>query len=196
MIAALLFLAALVPRLATLALTRPSFYGVAWELSDDILVRGELGIQGTPRTDFEPLYPLFLAGARLMTRSALGVQVVQAAVAALGCVMLYGLASVLTGSRRVAIVAGLLYATYPLLISHSIDLGETALTVTLLLAFAWAFAIVTGIRGAAVAGACLGLVVLTRATMLPLLVIGFLVLLWKDRLPVAGAGAAPARGGG
>ena len=169
-------------RLAALWLTRPPFAGLYWTLSDDILQHAQLGFEGTPTTDFEPLYPLFIAFARSIAGGELAVQMIQAAVAAAGAAALFALTDALTGSRRTAIAAGLLYAVYPLLVRHSVDLGDTALLTTLLVAFAAAWMTITNGRRAAVAGLLLGLVVLTRAMTLPIVVIGF-VLLLRDRGP-------------
>jgi hypothetical protein len=179
-------------RLAALWLTRPPFAGVYWTLSDDILQHAQLGFDGTPSTDFEPLYPLFLAAARLIAGGELAVQIVQAGVAAAGAAALFALTNTLTGSRRAATIAALLYAFYPLLVRHSIDLGDTALLTTLLVAFAAAWMTSADWPRAAFAGLILGFAVLTRVMTLPLVVIGFVLLLRDRGLPAASAFGAAA----
>ena len=104
--AAILFCAAALPRLAYLLLIHPPIESQYWALSGSLVRTGTFTIDGLPVTDFEPLYPLFLAGARLIARdSVLAVQLLQIAVASLGAVLLYRLVLGQTGSARAGVFA-------------------------------------------------------------------------------------------
>lgn len=62
----LVFAACVLPRLAALWMWRdppPTYY---WEISDSLLATGVFGFGGEPTTSIEPLYPVFLAAARLV----------------------------------------------------------------------------------------------------------------------------------
>jgi glycerol uptake facilitator-like aquaporin len=172
-------------RLAYLAAARPPFESQYWLLSDGLLTDGSLAVDGVRTTTFEPLYPLFLALARVITQNhVIIVQAIQAAVAAAGAAIICRLGETMTGRARIGVMAGLLYACYPLLIRHSVDGSETALLTTLLLAFA---ASGTGysegdIPSPVPAGVWLGLAALTRSTVLPLVGIAPLVAARKARL--------------
>src|SRR5438045_3282376 len=165
--AAAVFIIAAVPRCLHLALAPIRFDDWQWGLATSLLTRGSFEHEGAT-TDFEPLYPLFVAGIRSVVgdRPAI-VLFVQGLIASFGAVLLFRIAEVLSGSRRVGLLAGLLFAAYPLLIRHGTDGTESALLATLLLAFALAFVTTTTIRGAAVAGLWLGLAALTRSVVLP-----------------------------
>jgi 4-amino-4-deoxy-L-arabinose transferase-like glycosyltransferase len=127
-------------------------------------------VNGAKTTDFDPLYPVFLAAVRCVVGDRVTVvQTVQVLVASFGGVCLYWLAEALTNRRRVAVVAGVLYAIYPLLCRHSADGTDAALLTTLLIAFAHSFVTARTPLRSAVAGVWLGLSVLTRADVLPLL---------------------------
>jgi len=159
-------------RLAYLALARPYFTRYYWHSASGLLQTGSLSLDGVQTAALEPLYPLFLAAARWpMGDRPLLVQAAQALVASAGAVCLYRLAAALTGRRRPAIAAALLYAAYPLLVHHSIDGTESALLGTLLIAFAHRFVTMRSSIGAATAGLWLGLAVLTRMVALPLVVL-------------------------
>jgi hypothetical protein len=180
-----LFLLAALPRLAYLLAIRPPFDSVYWALSDGLLRDGSLAVDGTKLTDFEPLYPVFLAASRVLVRdSVFAVQVLQTAVASLGAVFLYRVAHALTGRPRLAVISAWLYAAYPLLIRQAAQPSDMALMTTLLVAFSGFFIIATTTPRAAVAGAWLGLAVLTRTMALPLVGLGAAVLI-VDRRPRA-----------
>ena len=170
--AAILFCAAALPRLAYLLLIHPPTESQYWALSGSLVRTGTFTIDGLPVTDFEPLYPLFLAGARLIARdSVLAVQLLQIAVASLGAVLLYWLVLGRTGSARAGVFAALLFAGYPLLVRHAATVSDSSLTTVLLVGFAGAAVSIAGVASAAIAGAWLGLSVLSRAMLLPLIAI-------------------------
>src|SRR6266404_2817156 len=176
-----IFVLAFLPRVLYLLIARPSFESQYWALSDSLLTSGQLGFDGGKTTAFEPAYPWFLALARtLVGNQMLLVQVVQCAVAALGAVFLYRLATVLSGSRRAGIMDGALYAVYPLLIRHSADRTDAALMATILIAFASQFIVATTPARAGAAGVWLGLAVLTRMMALPLVPLAAAVQ-WRNR---------------
>jgi hypothetical protein len=189
--AAIVFCAAVLPRLAYLLLIRPPTESQYWALAGSLVRTGTFTIDGLPVTDFEPLYPLFLAGARLVARdSVLAVQLMQIAVASLGAVLLYRLVLGRTGSPRAAVIAGLLFAGYPLLVRHAATVGDSSLTTVLLVGFAGAATSIAGAASAAIAGVWLGLSVLSRAMVLPLVALVAAVLVWRgqarDAVVVAG----------
>jgi glycerol uptake facilitator-like aquaporin len=165
-----IFLLAFAPRALYLLITRPAFESHYWALSDSLLTNGQLGFDGVKTTAFEPAYPLFLALARTLVGSRmLPVQLVQCAVASLAAVFLYRLATTLTGRWRVGVLSAFLYAAYPLLIRHSADRTDAALMTLVLIAFASEFARAQTPARSALAGAWLGLAVLTRTMTLPLI---------------------------
>jgi hypothetical protein len=165
---AAVFLLSLVPRLAYLLAARPPFEGDYWQLSTSLLSNGTLALDGVRTARYEPLYPLFLAGARAVSGgSMLGAQIVQCAAAATGGVFMFLLARKLAG-ERVAWYSAFLFAVHPLLIRHTADLSESALTRMLLLVFAAAFVRAETTGMAIGAGVGLGLAALTRAVVLPI----------------------------
>ena len=172
------FLIALVPRLAYFAWSPPVFAGEYWDLSSSLLDHGTLALDGVRTTRFEPLYPLFIAGARMLTGgNVAAVQGLQIGVASLGAVWLFLLARELAGSTRVAWIAVALYACHPLLVRHAADHSDSALMTTAILLFAYAFTRTSTPARAAVAGACLGIATLTRAVALPIIPLAAVVLL-------------------
>jgi hypothetical protein len=153
-----------------------------WALSGSLLRTASFAIDGAAVTDYEPLYPLFLAGARMVTGDrVLLVQVIQLSVASLGAVFLYRLSLLLTGQGRAAMLAGVLFAIHPLLVRQAAAASDLALATTLLVAFGYAFVSMRGFAGAAMAGACIGLAVLTRSMTLPVLAGGAAVLIGSRR---------------
>jgi hypothetical protein len=128
------------------------------------------------------LYPVFLAAVRWVVGDrAAAVQTVQVLVASFGGLWLYWLAEALTGRRRVAVIAGALYAIYPLLCRHSADGTDAALLTMLLIAFAYSFVVARTLARSAVAGVWLGLSVLTRAAVLPLLPLAVAIMVVDGR---------------
>jgi 4-amino-4-deoxy-L-arabinose transferase-like glycosyltransferase len=177
-----LFLVAYLPRLAYVLLSESTFDGYHWRVADSLLAQGALAMDGVATTQYEPLYPMFLAAARAVSGERLQVvRALQAAVDALGAVFLYLLAAQLTGRRRAAVLSVLLFAGYPLLVRHAGVAGEFALLSTLLIAFAYAMSRIDGMKWAAIAGACLGLAILTRSGVAPLLVMTAAVLIGGGR---------------
>jgi hypothetical protein len=165
------------PRLIYLAVAPPYFTTEYWQLGQSLREHGTLGFGGVPVSYYEPLYPAFLAFAQaLPPGTARAVQALQALVDALGAGLLYLLAERLTGSTRVATAAGLLHAFNPLLVRHSVSPGEFSLLSTLLIAAALFATSARTPRRAAAAGACLGLAMLTRTMVLPVVpIIGLIV---------------------
>jgi hypothetical protein len=175
-------LLALLPRLAYLFYARPEFDGVYWAIATALLRSGSFAINETTTTDYEPLYPLFIAVTRAVVGDrALLVQLIQVMLASVGAVGLYRLAETLTGQPRVAAVGSLLYAFDPLLVRQAALHSEAALTTTLLIAFASSFVRATTTRRAAYAGAWLAAVLLTRTMALPLVVAGAALLILERR---------------
>ena len=153
-----------------------------WALSDQLLRTGSFAISGTAVTDYEPLYPLFLAGARMLAGDrVMLVQVIQISVASLGALLLYRLSLLLTGQGRPAMIAGVLFAIHPLLVRQAAAASDLALATTLLVAFGYAFVSMRGFAGAVTAGVCIGLAVLTRSMTLPVLAGGVAVLIGARR---------------
>jgi hypothetical protein len=189
----LLFAVAVVVRLAYIVAARPAFDSVYWTLASSLLHDGSLSVDGKIATDYEPLYPIFLAASRLLLLdSSLAVQMLQAVVASIGAVYLFRLAEALTGRRRIATGAAALFALDPLLVRHSAAPADPALATTLLIAFTYYF--VTGGTAArmAIAGVSVGLVVLTRSMTLPLAAMSTALLLFERRRRLALALSAAA----
>jgi hypothetical protein len=164
-----LFTFAAIPRLIYLVVAVPRFEDWHWTLATGLLKHGSLELDGAKTTDFDPLYPMFLAAVRWVVGDRMtAVQTVQVMIASFGSVGVYWLADVLTGRRRVAVVSGALFAIYPLLCRHASDGTDAALLTTILIAFAYSFVVARTTAWSAVAGVWLGLAVLTRAAVLPL----------------------------
>ncbi len=177
-----LFALAAMVRLIFLLVVRPPFETLYWELSTSLLREGTLAIDGTRTTNFEPLYPLFLAALRLLSGDhVLIVQVFQTVIASLGTIYMYRLAQALTGRGQIAAIAASLYAIHPLLIRQAAAPADLTLATTLLVVFAYYF--VTGVTtaGMALAGSVLGLVVLTRAMTAPIVAFAVALLVAERR---------------
>lgn len=168
------------PRLAYLFVHTPVLPSVYWALSDSVLRDGALAIDGDKITDFEPLYPIFLAVSRVVTGDhALFVQFLQVGIAALGGFCLFRLAQALTARSSVALLVVVLYALDPLLIRESTGYSESALFTTLLIAFSATALEPMTITAAALAGIWLGLAILARTTAAPLLALAPAVLWFR-----------------
>lgn len=178
----LLFGFALLTRALYLCLYHPPLESYYLGLAISLLDTGVLGFHGTPSTDFEPVYPLFIAAATLMfgDRHVL-IQLLQTCVAAAGVAPLYYLTLRLTASRGAAAWAGVMYAAHPLLVRQASAASDLAITTTLLVAFALAFVRIRSARSAALAGLAIGVTVLTRSMVMPVVAFATLLLLMRDR---------------
>ncbi len=173
----LLFGTAAAARVAYLLIFRPSLDSYYLGLADGLVLTGVLGRDGIPSTAFEPIYPAVLAAGRLVFGGrVLLLQVIQACIAGCGAALSYRLALELTSSRRTAMAVGLMFALHPLLIRQAASATDLWLATTLLVAFAAAFVAIHDVRSAAVAGVWLGVTVLTRSMVLPVLVFAAAIL--------------------
>jgi len=187
------FACAALVRLLYLIVARPQFQYEYWELAGNIIQHGTLGVDGVPTTRFEVMYPLLVAAMRVIVRDRVfAAQLLQIVIGSLGAVWLYDLAETLTASRRVALVASLLFALNPLLVRHSADGTDVTLMATLLVGFCRAFVRARTPAGAAMAGVWLGVATLTRAMALPIVIVASAVLLIERRRGAAAAFAAAA----
>jgi hypothetical protein len=174
---AMLFGIAAAARIAYLLIFRPTLVSYYLSLADSLVGTGVLGSDGIPSTAFEPVYPIVLAAGRVLFGDRiLLIQIMQACIAASGAVLLYRLALELTSSRRRAMAAGLMFALHPLLIRQAGAATDLGLATTLLVAFAASFVAIVDVRGAVAAGVWLGLTVLTRSMVLPVLVLAAAIL--------------------
>jgi hypothetical protein len=165
---------------------RPPLESYYLGLANSLLTTSVLGFDGTPSAAFEPVYPLFLWAATLLFgERVLWIQLMQACVAAAGAPLLYYLALRLNASRTAATLAGLMFAVHPLLVKQASAASDLPLATTLIIGFVLVFATSRGVRGAALAGAVLGLAVLTRSMMAPLVVLSAAILLARGRRPEA-----------
>ncbi len=188
-----IFVGAALVRLTYLACATPLFTTLYWDLAGNLLDHGRLGFSGERSTAYEPLYPLFLAGARAITLDhARLVQAAQALLDSAGAVYLYLLAETLTQRPAVAMLAGILYAIDPTIVRHAVSPGEFSLSSTLLIIFAHSFVTAAGPGRAVVAGMWLGLVMLTRTMVLPLVPLAAALLALDRRYLAAAALAATA----
>jgi hypothetical protein len=181
----MLFGVAAAARIAYLLIFRPPLHSYYLALADGLVNTGMLGVDGVRTTAFEPMYPAVLAVGRLLFGDRiLLIQILQACIAASGAPLLWRLALQLTASRRVAIAAGLMFALHPLLLRQASAATDLALATTLLVAFAAVFVAIRDVRGAVVAGVCLGLTVVTRSMVLPVVVFAAAILLargqWRE----------------
>ena len=183
---AMLFGVAAMARAMYLFAFRPPLESYYLGLADSLLSTGVFGFDGTPSAAFEPAYPLFLAAATLLvSERVLWIQLMQVCVAAAGAPLLYYLALRLNASRTAATLAGLLFAVHPLLVKQASGASDLPLATTIVIGFVLAFAASRDVRGAALAGAVLGLAVLTRSMMAPLVVLSAAILLARGRRPEA-----------
>jgi len=163
-----LFALAALPRALYLIVARPAFEGYHSIAADALLRTGSFGDETARWTEYDPVYPVFLASVQwLFGPTALLIQAVQIAVDSAGAIGLYLLAESLTGRRRPAVIGAALYAFYPLLIRYSVLGSELSLLSVLLIAFACTVVADATPYRAAIAGFCLGLAVLTRSMVAP-----------------------------
>lgn len=175
-----LFAAALLTRAVYLFIYRPPLESYYLALANSLITTGVFGFGGTVSTDFEPVYPSVLAAASLLFggRHVL-IQLLQTCIAAAGAGLLYCLTLQLTASRRAATWAGVLFAVHPLLIRQASSASDLAITTTLLVAFALAFVRIRDGRTAAVAGAIVGVTVLSRSMVAPVIALAAVILLMR-----------------
>ena len=177
----LLFGLAAAARAVYLFVYRPSLESYYLALADSLLSTGVLGFSGIPSTAFEPVYPSFLAVATLLFGGHhVLIQLLQACIAAAGAVLLYYLTLQLTSSRRAATWAGVMFALHPLLVRQASSASDLAITTTLLAAFALGFVRIRDGRSAAVAGAILGVTVLSRSMVAPMIALAAAILLTRS----------------
>ena len=180
-----LILAALL-RLAYLFVVHPPFESVYWDLATSLLRDGSLAVDGHAVTDFEPLYPIFLAAARLVSRDhVLIVQMFQAVMASAGTIYSYRLVHALTSRRQVAVIAASLYALDPLLVRQAAAPAESALVTMLLIVFTYCFVASDTTASMLRAGLALGLVILTRMMTAPLAGFSLALLILQRRFRAA-----------
>jgi hypothetical protein len=168
---AMLFWLATLTRAIYLLIHQPPLESYYLGLADNLLNTGVLGFGGSPSTDFEPVYPFFLAAGRLLFgEHTVLIQLLQVCVAAAGTVLVYFLALALSRSRRVATGTAAVFVLHPLLIRQASAASDLAMSTTLLIGFALAFVRIRDARTAAVAGMMLGVTVMTRSMVLPAVV--------------------------
>lgn len=134
---------------------------------------------------YHPLYPYFLAACmKLLGPGLLWIRVVQSAVGAASCVLVYDIGK-RTFGRETGILAGILAATYGFFIFSEFTLESEFLAVFFCLA---SLACLVRLERAgrprailALAGGFSGLFMLTRANTVPAFVAAWLVLRRKDR---------------
>lgn len=176
--AVIIFAICAAPRLVAMALWRSPPQTYYDELAGGLLSTGTFGFGGVPSTYMEPLYPAFLAAANVLTaESAPAVTIAQIAVAAIGGVLLYRLASDLAGPRA-GVCAGVIYALYPYLVRQSVAHLEITLCATLAIAATLALTRAGTTRGAIGAGLLFGLLMLARTSFAAAAVAGALWLAW------------------
>lgn len=188
---ALITAACALPRLAYAWLAGPPSPNVYhWTLSGGLMRDAAFSEAGVPTAAHDVLYPAFLAIARAATGdSVAGVLVLQILVACAGAVLLDRLATAMSGRWQAGMMAAMWFAFYPYLIRQSAAWTELTLLSTLLIAGWLAFA-----RGWFVAAvALLALAALTRATVLPIVVLALaLVAARAPRRTLVAAAAAAA----
>jgi len=154
-------------------------------LAHSIAANGVFGYDGhTPSTARPPLYPAVIA-LTLLLHVPSAIYLIQAIVGSATVAVIYGLVNSTFG-RRCAAMASLALALAPMTARYSaIAVAETLFTFLVVLAM-WAWA--NGFARAC--GVALGLSVLTRAVLLPyVLLMGLLWLIPRLRPYIPGAGA-------
>jgi 4-amino-4-deoxy-L-arabinose transferase-like glycosyltransferase len=181
--AVLLFLLGALFRLAYLFIFLPPFESVYWNLSSSLVHSRSFSLNGISAADYEPLYPMFLTLIRFLAGDwDLAVQAGQALVASLGGIYVYLLARAITDREATSVIAASLYAVDPLLVRQAAQASDLALVTLLLVAFAYYFVAATRMVHMGRAGIVLGLVILTRTMMLPLVLLGAAVLVVHQRV--------------
>lgn len=173
------------PRLAALVVfpnAAPTYYD---DLARSLLASGQLGFDGVPSTYIEPLYPAFLAAARIIAGDSLRLVILlQIVVAGIGGVLLCRLGSRLSNPRA-GFYAAVFYALDPYLVRQSLALLEVTLCTTLAIAVTLQLSRVERARDAVACGALFGLLLLTRVSVMPACVAGAIWLAWEGRRRLA-----------
>lgn len=183
-----IFVLAVLARLAYIIALPRDFDGYYWDLIGDLLEYGTLGFDGAKTTQYEPGYPVFLAALRMLSgENHAVIRLLQATVSSASAVYFYLLTEALTGRRRAAILGGLAYALYPLLVNHATVEGEGSILSLLLVAFTYTMATSRTPARAALGGLWLGLGMLTRFVVAPVAVMtaAFLVATRRKREALA-----------
>ena len=172
----LLVLACAAPRLAALMVwpvdTGTLYYALATSLSQE----HRFAIDGEATTHIEPLYPALLAALQLVFGDSPHLLlVVQIAIACAAGVFLFAFTRDHTGDERAAWVAALLYAASPYLIRQSVSFMEVTPVVALLIAATWRMRLVATASHAASVGILFAAIVLTRASLAPIVVCGLIL---------------------
>lgn len=188
---ALVFAACAAPRLLVLLRTPeppPNYY---WNIATSLLASGSYGFGSGVTTAIEPLYPLFLAAARLLTgdRFALAM-LVQVLVASAAGALLFLLAERVTQSRASALIAAALYAFYPYYVRQSIAPHELTLSTVMLIVTPWQYSRTQNIKQAALLGGVLGLLLLLRFSFAPIWIAAIALLILRRRVREALVAAA------
>ena len=183
--AALAFLICALPRLVVLAMSPPPELTFYWYLSSTLLDSGTFGAPDSPDTHIEPLYPMLLAAARWITGDRLVlVFLLQVLLVSSAGVLLHRFTESLFGDRRAAWIALAFYAFDPYLVRQSVGNMETAILTAILIEIAWASRL-GGTRGTLITALATAAAVLTRFSMLPLVVLVPLVLARRSKRDAA-----------
>lgn len=177
----LVALACAIPRIAALALWPADTGTLYYALATSLVQEHRFAIDGEATTHIEPLYPAVLAGLQfLFGDSPVALLLVQIAMASAAGVLLFGLTRDQTGDERSAWAAALLYAASPYLIRQSVSFMEVTLTIALLIAASWRIRAIATASQAAAIGILLAAIVLTRASLAPVVVCGLIVVARRE----------------
>ncbi|MGC9399906.1 MAG: ArnT family glycosyltransferase [Anaerolineae bacterium] len=168
---------------------------VAWDyeyevIATNLIEHGEYAYSfyglGTlrPTSFIPPLYPLFLAGVRLLSASAPGgYKVLQIILSSLTIIVIYALTYEVTGKKTCGLLAALLATFYPPLVAYAVGISTVTFETFFLTAGLWAMLKAIkrpSLFAAGLAGLLLALAGLTRSTWLGLLP---LVVVWIGGYP-------------
>jgi 4-amino-4-deoxy-L-arabinose transferase-like glycosyltransferase len=109
------------------------------------------------------------------------IQLLQVVVSAAGAPLFYDLTRRLTSSRHAATAGGALFALHPLLVRQASAASDLPITTTLLVAFALAFVRIRSLRSAALSGLLLGITVLTRSMVVPVVALAAAILVVRGQ---------------
>jgi len=167
----LIFALCLIPRLLYLVAARKTEApgeNSYWILSENLLYRGTLSFGAAPTTDYEPLYPAFLAFSRWIAQDRFWlVMTFQSIAASLAAVWLYRLTFRLSKSNRTQGLAAALYSFYPYYIRQSSALIEVGLFTAFLILCVLFYLKADELKYSLAAGVAFGLTLLLRTTATP-----------------------------